>query len=378
MAGIRAPRCGIGQKLTRLESRCGMEAGAVSSYFKLVDDTWVRAETQARGSLERNYVIAGLAVRFQFAGPALLPLITPALSHLETSVGREPVLTVRLWDCASTGAAMPPAPTPLENFTFRGELDGFGDERRHVAYDRVGRMLFLHDRDKKLSWFCAHDPATIPTYERGAPLRWIFGWLMQEHRRQVAHAAGIGTAMGGVLVVGRGGTGKSNTSVGCMLGGLDFAGDDFCVVAAEPDPVAYSLYSSAKLRTGDWARIPLPRVNVYDPETEKSLYYLNPHYAARIKPRIPILAILLPARDGMRETSFEPISPRIPLIEIASQSIAMLPNAGAEAVAILSSLVRRLPCYRFHLGSSPEHIPAAVSQLIRSLVDKDRGSDRHA
>ena len=273
---------------------------------------------------------------------------------------------------------MPPAPIRVEDFTIRGELNGFGDDRYHVAYDALGRTLSLYDKERGLSWFCAHDATIVPTHERGAPLRWILSWLMRNHDRQVVHAASIGTDKGGLLIVGRGGAGKSNTSVGCMLSGLNFAGDDFCAVSIKPKPIVYSLYSSAKLRASDWVQLPLPRMNLDDPETEKNLYYLHPYYAEKIKSSIPLLAIVMPIRGGAREASFERVSPRILLIEMASQSISMLPHAGAEMVTMLSSLVRRLPCYRLHLGHRPMLLPATISDLLRTLAKSDEAYVSHA
>jgi hypothetical protein len=374
MAGVQAGSCGCDQELMRLQSSLGEPADMLNRYFELADGAWARA--QAHGSVDRWYAIADLTVQLQFAGSALLQVIAPALAHLEVErLSEEPVLTVRLWDRASTGVAMPPAPVAIDDFTVRGELNGFGDDQHRLAYDRQGRTLSLFDRRNRLGWFCAYDAGTVPTYERGAPLRWILGWLMRNHGRQVVHAAGVGTDEGSVLIVGRGGAGKSNTSVGCMLSGLSFVGDDFCAVATIPRPMIYSLYSSAKLRSGDWARLPLPRINREDPDTEKNLYYLHPHYAGQLKDHIPLLAILLPSRSDARMPRFERISPRIPLIEMASQSISMLPNAGGEAVTMLSSLVRRLPCYRFHLGSEPALIPAAASDFIRRVAATDKDSD---
>jgi len=369
MASIQARSRCDDQELTRPQGDSGEYAVMLDGYFGLADEAWARARAQVQGSFERCYKIADLAVQLQFAGPALLQVIAPALDHLEVDrLSEEPVLTVRLWDRASTGVAMPPAPVAIDDFTVRGELVGFGDDQHRVAYDRQARTLSLLRHQSRLGWLCAYDARAVPTYERGAPLRWILGWLMRNHGRQVVHAAGVGTDKGSVLIVGRGGAGKSNTSVGCMLSGLSFVGDDFCAVATIPRPTVYSLYSSAKLRSGDWARLPLPRINREDPDTEKNLYYLHPHYARQLKDHIPLLAILLPSKSNTPRPWFERISPRIPLIEMASQSISMSPNAGAEAVTMLSSLVRQLPCYRFHLGSAPALIPVAVSDFIRRVA----------
>jgi hypothetical protein len=63
---------------------------------------------------------------------------------------------------------------------------------------------------------------------------------------------------------------------------------------------------------------------------------------------------------------------------MASQSISMLPHAGAEMVKMLSSLVRRLPCYHFHLGHRPMLIPAAISDLIRALAMGNEANASHA
>ena len=356
-----------------------MILNAPSEYLDVVEESWRRARTRAADTQVRYYKIAGLIVRLQFAGPALLPVITPALAHLELKLPRvEPALTVRLWDSESTNTSMPPSPISREDFTIRGELTGFNTGRHHAAYDLVGRTLSLYDGKEGLGWFCAHDASRVPTHERAAPLRWIYGWLLRNYGRQLVHAAGVGIDQGGVLIVGRGGAGKSNTSVGCLLAGLNFAGDDYCAVAANPKPTIYSLFSSAKLRNGDWARVPLLRANVDDPETEKNLYYLHSRYAGRIKSRMEIRAILLPFRGGSCEAYFERISPRVPLIELSSQSISLLPTAGAEVVTNLVPLLRRLPCYRFHLGSQPKLIPPAISALIKSLATDTADADSHA
>ena len=299
-------------------------------------------------------------------------MIAPALAHLESrSRGADPHFTVRLWDCASTGVAMPPCPCPVENFTLRGELRGFHDSRYYSAYDGLARIASFLDVERKLAIICVFDAQRIPTYERSAPLRALFGWLMRLHQRQLVHAASVGTAQGGVLIVGKGGAGKSNTAVGCLISGLCYAADDFCAVTADPVPTAYSLYSSAKLRAGDWARLPFACSNPDDPATEKSLYYLLPHFSSRLRACLPILAILWP-RMSSGDPAFERVPATLPLLETASQTCSMLPHAGGEVLSTLSRIARRVPCYRLELGSRPARIPDAIGGLIQSLVTSGR------
>jgi hypothetical protein len=338
---------------------------AATAYFTGADALWRQAAATKAG-VQRHYTIAGLTVCLHFAGPQLLPLLTPALGHLETPAPpHPPALTVRIWDAASTGVPMPAAPIPASDFTRRGELEGLGRVRHRAAYDAQSRTLSLYDKTARVAWFCAY---AQPIQEQDAPLRWILGWLMQDHRQPCVHAASVGTELGGVLLIGRGGSGKSNTSVGCMLAGLHFAGDDYCSVAADPRPIAFSLYSSAKLRAGDWARPPLQRANPAAPATEKEVYFLHPHFAGRIKRSIAISAIVVPQVGTTPKPQFERIAPRIALIELTSQSVSMLPHAGAEAIETIAAFVRELPCYRFHLGRQPAAIPQAVSRFIDAHV----------
>ncbi len=77
------------------------------AFFHFVHTTYNRAESNAGGGQERHFLIAGRPVRMQFAGPGLIPALTPALEHLKDSPGSPPELTVLLWDSASTGTALP-------------------------------------------------------------------------------------------------------------------------------------------------------------------------------------------------------------------------------------------------------------------------------
>ena len=345
-----------------------MASQSQSEFFELGQQTWADAMTAAGETVDRWYEIAGLTVHLHFAGVALVPLLTPALAHLERSpLAAAPDLTVRLWDCSSTGVALPTAPCPLEDFTVRGELRGFHDGRFYAAYEGLGRSICLFDAIQKSAVVGVFDGRGIPTFERAAPFRPLLGWLMRHHNRQLVHAASVGTVDGAVLIVGRGGAGKSNTAVGSLIAGLSYAGDDFCAVTADPIPKVHSLYSTAKLRPGDWARLPFAHSNPGDPPTEKRLYHLLPHFADRIVRDMPIRAVVMPAKGQSGDPTFKPVTPSVPLFEMVSQSMGLLPNSGGEVLSTLSNVVRRVPCFRFELGSRPERIPAAISDLLRTL-----------
>jgi hypothetical protein len=65
----------------------------------------------AVGVVEWVQIIAGDPIRFRFAGEALLEHLTPALEHHPVvDPSTEPLLTLNVWDAASTGAPVPALP----------------------------------------------------------------------------------------------------------------------------------------------------------------------------------------------------------------------------------------------------------------------------
>src|SRR5947208_1898035 len=77
------------------------------AYFRMVHDGYRRAEQATGGALVRFYAVGGQTICLRFAGPALLPHLTPALAHLEVKPADAPALTVCVWDSASTQTPMP-------------------------------------------------------------------------------------------------------------------------------------------------------------------------------------------------------------------------------------------------------------------------------
>jgi hypothetical protein len=352
--------------------KAAVHSYAASNYFSIVDGAWSQANEAVDACINRYYALAGLLIRFQFAGPALVPAITPAFEHLRpTSLGASPSFTIRLWDCASTGVVMPPPPCGIEGFTIRGEMRDFHDGRHHAAYQLSGRILSVLDIEAGVGVVCVADAHDVPTTERATPLRGLLGWLMRYNHRQMVHAASVAAGKSGVLIVGRGGAGKSNTAVGCLLAGLAYAADDFCAVSTAPMPMAHSLYSTAKVHRNGWAQIPYPPNNPDDPETEKRFYYLQPNFADRLRASFPILAIVAPRQTGKGDPTLQPISALAPVLETASQTSLMLPDAGAEVLSNLSRVARQVPCYRLDLGSRPHAIPSVIAELIYTLEAKN-------
>jgi len=340
------------------------------AFFETVSQTFHHAEAAAGDPIEQFYRIGDYVVRLRFAGPALLPLITPALEHLAIPPGLPPALTICLWDSASTGTKMPAPPWDQADYIARGEVRGYNDQRIETAFHIGADALSILDKERDLAFFWVRDARRLPYYESGAPLRAILHWWMRDHGLQMIHAAAIGTPAGGVLIVGRGGSGKSTTALACFRSGLLYASDDYCLLGGEPFPYVHSIYNSAKLDASDIQRFPdiaSAASNADRLDAEKALFFLHLICPESIACGFPVRAVLLPAITGRPETTCRPGPASAVLKALAPSTLFQLSGAGRAALETMAGVVRRLPCYRLELGTDV----AKISEAIRGLLAED-------
>ena len=127
------------------------------------------------------------------------------------------------------------------------------------------RTLSVLDTPAAEAWFWTPAPSAMASWDWAAPLRAILHWWLGSHGVVQVHGGAIGTAEGGVLVVGRGGSGKSTTALSSLGAGLRYAGDDFVAITTRPDAWVHSLYCSGKLDPGHLERFPRLRARRREP-----------------------------------------------------------------------------------------------------------------
>jgi len=357
---------------------------ALSRYFTAVNDTFRQARQAVANFVDRDYVIGGYNIRLRFAGPALIPRITPALGHLEVSVPHvAPALTICLWDSASTGAT-PPAPTweasGLEGI--RGEVGGYNDERFSTAiFNNLGRnTLSVLDRESNLALFWVPSEQALPMWEIGAPLRAILHWWMGDHGRRMVHAGAVGTPSGGVLLAGRGGVGKSTTTLSCLHSGLFYMGDDYVLLSTKHGPAVHSLYSSAKLDHDSLRWFPqlLPAVSSQPgaEDEEKALLLLPDHFGGQVATSLPLRVTLIPRITGLTRTRLKRASAAASLMSLAPSTIFQLPGSGRAVFQQIAQVIQQVPSYFLELGRDVHEAPRIISNLLSELGDDDIKSGR--
>jgi hypothetical protein len=344
-------------------------AAAATAYFDAVQGAYDSAASRV-GAVERCFRIAGQTLRLRFAGAAMVAAATDALAHLATgddaADDEAGGLTVCLFDTASTRTEVPAFPWSLRDQEVRGDIASLCTERFLVAYCWWNGVLGLLDRVRRCAVFWIRDAAEFPFNERGSPLLMhLYGWL-QPHGLQLLHAGAVGTAEGGVLLAGRGGAGKSTTAMAAMLGGLSYAGDDYCAVAMEPEPVVHGVYSSGKLARTGLHRFPqLAAAAPHGSDGEKALFFVGAVHPERVARRLVIRAVLLPQIHDGSECTIEPLSRALAVRELVSSTIGQIPGADAAVLTAAAAFIRRLPCYRLRIGADVERIPARIAEVVR-------------
>jgi hypothetical protein len=337
-------------------------------FFRRAMDAATRAEAVA-DSIDRFISLGGETVRLRFSVGSLQSYVMPALDHLSASPTGAPALTVHIWDSASTGVQMPRPAWRTEAVEFRGDVQGFNDDRISTAFQADASLLSIFDSESNEAVYWIRNSADIPFYEQAAPLLRIFHWWFRQRGMQVVHAAAVGTSSGGVLIAGKGGAGKSNTALACVKAGLGYASDDYCVLSPGEVPQVWSLYNSGKTRTEDVERLPFLAPLIANPNRgtdEKALYFLQRGMAARLIRNFPLRAILLPRITGEVETRLQPASPSAGVLSLSPSTVSQLPGSSRDAVATIARVCRKVPVYHLELGTDRNQIPRVISALLAS------------
>ena len=165
-----------------------------------------------------------------------------------------------------------------------------------VGHQLRENILTIVDLDRRQALTQVPDAATVPSPEQAAPMRNLIHWLMASRGRSLIHGAVIGTARGGVLLAGRGGSGKSSTALAGLAAGMHFAGDDYVLIDASDAPRAFGVYATAKVERTDvplYSRLEAEFHHTTGPAGEKAVLFLNgdpPGFQAGLRLR----AIVLP------------------------------------------------------------------------------------
>ena len=327
---------------------------------------------------ERSYEIAGHAVHLRIAGDAAACLLSAAFEHHRPAPRTQQGLTIHAWDIGATGVAAPDSMRPVRGAaagTPPVPRDGSDRGRIRIGGQGPGRRRHVYDRDRQEAFHCIADPRRLIESEIAQPFFLPFHWWMEDLGGQLVHAAGIGRADGGMLIVAPGGSGKSSTALATLatppaLPGFGLLGEDYCLLTLDPEPVAWSLYGTGKLLHEQADRYPDlvtgPVLNADQPTQRKVVFLPSRRHPDRMVPSFPIRCLVVPVING-GPPGVEPITPAAAIRSLAPSTIFQLPGAGAHTMAILARLARQVPAFALRLPPDPRDAPPLLAQLLAEV-----------
>jgi hypothetical protein len=337
------------------------------------------------GVEERDFLLAGAAVRLRSPHRLMLQRLGRAFAHLELpDPAANPELVINLWD-ATSGAA-PPLPhtrdeeAPGAFFYFSNEtlragfqLGTSGDARvLSVFPDAPTPALSVLERGGVRGWYWVADAERIPYWEQATPLVYLLDWWLRERDMHMLHAAAVGSARGGVVLVGKSGSGKSTAALSTLDSELVYAGDDYVGVSLGPQPHVHSFYSSGKLMQNHVERLPFlldALSNADKLAVEKAVVYVNERWPGKMCAGFPLCAVVVPrVTPGLVEARVLAASPAEAFRALAPSTVFQMHTQGQDSLGRARRLLEAVPSYMLELGSDMASIPRAIDGLVAKLT----------
>lgn len=329
---------------------------------------WLSALLERHQSLraERSETleIAGVPIRIRCAGADVVEALLPALAH-HVRTRREPAFSI----LASDGwSGMPPFPWRLEDVGPKGEVAAATDGPIRTAYFVGSHTLSVADLERRVAVCWTRDARELPWYERAAPLRTLLHWILSANGRSLMHAAAVapGERGPGVLLAGRGGSGKSTTALLCLGAGFRYAGDDYVAVTGDDGYRVHPLYGTAKLTRESLDRLPFlrPGLRVEPAGPEKGVVVLSDLPGGCPATSFPIAAVVVPRVAGLPQSRLRRASGAEALRALAPTTLFQLPGSGGAEFEGITALSRALPAWALELGTDFDAIPRLLAGLV--------------
>lgn len=317
---------------------------------------------------ERAFLLAGNRVRIRAASPGLLAELGQAFAHLPEVTDGPFDLTVNLWDSAAAAGATPPLPATDDDEP-RGAVYYSASSDLQIAYQPGLSQLSVLDSSVGIAWFWCRAATELPFWEPAAPVRQILHWWLGGRDLMLLHGAAVGTPNGGVLLVGRGGSGKSTCALASLDSNLLYAGDDYVAVGLPPEPRVYSIYGSGKLvphHSRLLPHLPPPSFPGDGSPEEKAVFFVGDRFPDRMCTDFPLRAVIAP-RVTPGAVRISPVNPATALRALAPSTLLQLHPARPAALTMMASLLNAVPTFALETGEDVAAIPVALERLLEEL-----------
>lgn len=313
---------------------------------------------------ENYYNIGGYAFKILSYGDFDSQAYLKSMSHLVLGPGSNAEVTIHLIESVSTGLTPPNEWLDWPDINpYNGELLNFGSNR--ALFNNTELWFVYADFDTNQIYYWVDDFLKLPPRDYAIPLIMVFNLWFANTRFFLCHAAALGIGEKGILLTGKGGSGKSTSTLSCINTEVKLAGDDFLLVDSERF-MAHSLYGVAKLNIDQYENLPhlKPLIsNIDQVPDEKGQVYVNEFFPNSMISQFRIEAILLPTITGLEDTFIQKCSKTDAIKALVPSSIWIL-KSDKRAVEKMNYLISQRPTFRLMAGTKLEQIAPTLATFI--------------
>jgi len=317
-----------------------------------------------------EFSIANYGIQLFFLGKNLTPKLSEAFCHLSSNKKiTKSALTIYVVDEEYVQFSLPFTPWYSEMQSNSNDIWISDNKEIKILHQPNKNILMMLDLSFNEAIYWVKSADQIPYYDSSAPLRPILHWWLSANGAQLLHAAAIGVKEKGILLVGKGGSGKSNTAIAALDSELVYVADDYCLLTFEPTPKVHSLFSTGKLFYKDIERYEfLKKLNAVHLEREKkedkALFFLYPTFKEKLTESLPINAIFIPKVTNQDTVKITPISSSKAYLALAPSTIFQLQGAKQQTHENILKLVNQVPCFSMELSNDAKENNRAISSFL--------------
>ncbi len=229
-------------------------------------------------------------------------------------------------------------------------------------------IIQLFDERRKLGVQLTCDEGQLPPWEPGSVLKSFAYWIALQNKMFMQHAGTVCNGTKGLLLVGRGGSGKSGTVLAGLSDGLISCGDDHVLIEFGETLNARSIYAIMKQDQAGFERCSLFSAEIANLKRNwQNKIEIRPEIIGlpAIDPQCPINAIVFPRVEPSVKSSFKEVTIKDVSDGLVPSNQVEGPGNLSQSIAYTLRLFRSVPIYRLSLGSDAKH----VAQTLRNLLE---------
>jgi hypothetical protein len=318
---------------------------------------------------KKLYKIGPTSVEIIFFGLKDTDNFTKAITHLEVELLQNIDLTIFVSDEIHGNLKLPLPTWEWSSVDEYGNIPTYDLSLLMANFIEMQSTFCTLNFENKIATYWTYDTLQLPEWERSFPFRSIFhNYWQKDPNLLTIHAGAVGFGNGGVLLTGKGGSGKSTAALSCLDSNLLYAGDDLMLIDTNTCMI-YSLYNVAKLEAHQLKLFPHFEPLIYNHKAlpvEKAQLFLHEYFPEKVISMMPLKAIVLPKFSGETNTTWTRASSAEALIALAPSSIGVF-QEKAKYLNKIAKLCRLVPIYKLGTGTNLNQIPLSIVEILNDI-----------